>query len=780
MVFRSLELRIVVFFVILLAAVQVTAFFLVSAANQEIAKREIANQLEIGERVFKRLIEQNGRQLSQAATVLAADFGFREAIATRDMGTIVSVLGNHGARVNASVVMLVGLDNNLLADTLRSDQTGKPFAFPDLIAAAQERRQASAVVLIDGQPFQLVVVPVLAPLPIAWVAMGFAINDRLAQDMRALTTLHVSFLVGQANNRWALSASTLPVEEKERLPPRLTDAFRDTAATTSVSLRDREYETRALVLQRQGESRIVVALQQSLETALQPFNQLSRTLIALALASILVSIAGSIVLGRNLTRPISRLTASTRRMRDGDYTQAVEVSQQDEIGELASSFNHMREAISTREEKILRLAYQDTLTSLPNRALFNDRLELAIKAAERSKSPVTILVMDLDRFKYVNDALGHPVGDMVLTEVGARLQALLRHSDTVARLGGDEFALILPNADTAAAETVALSIHRALELPIMLKGQPLDVGSSIGIASYPEHGLDPSVLMRHADIAMYVAKRGNRGYAVYSKAFYQPNDNLLRLLGDLRHAVERDELVLHFQPKIEMQSGTTTHVEALIRWIHPERGFIPPSEFIPFAEHTGFIRTITLKVIQKAVQQCRLWQDKGLTMVISFNISSRDLINPELPNLVENELAKSGLDPHCIAIEVTESGFMEDPAQALEILNRLNKLGVSLSIDDYGTGYSSLSYIKKLPVQELKIDQSFVKNMVTDKDDATIVKSTIDLGHNMGLKVVAEGVEDVESWNLLKQLGCDYAQGYFMSKPLPAQQFEVWLASAKY
>jgi len=263
--------------------------------------------------------------------------------------------------------------------------------------------------------------------------------------------------------------------------------------------------------------------------------------------------------------------------------------------------------------------------------------------------------------------------------------------------------------------------------------------------------------MRHADVAMYVAKRSNRGYAVYSKEFYQPSEGILRLLGDLRRAIEQDELVLHFQPKVDLQSGVTTHVEALVRWVHPERGFIPPSEFIPFAEQTGFIRTITRCIMVKAIRQSKLWRDKGWNITISFNISSRDLINPELPNLIEKELTSSGVESHLIAIEVTESGFMEDPGQALDTLKRLEKLGITLSIDDYGTGYSSLSYIKKLPVQELKIDQSFVRNMVNDKNDAIIVKSTI------------------ESLKLLKRLGCDYAQGYYMSKPLPADKFEAWI-----
>jgi diguanylate cyclase (GGDEF)-like protein len=777
MAFRSLETRIVVFFVILLVAVQGTAFVLISAANQNIAKREVSNQLDVGERVFRLLIEQNARQLTQAATVLAADFAFREAIGTRDTGTIVSVLGNHGSRIKANVVMLADLDNKLLADTLHPDRMDRPFPFVDLIAAANEKRQASAITIIDGAPYQVVVVPVLAPVPIAWLAMGFKIDDKLARELLALTSLQVTFLASAGASRWNVPASTLPDAARADLAARMADLPQTRLARSTMLMGSEDYETRILPLHRQGEPDIIVALQQSLKTALEPFNQLRNTLLLLAVVSIALSLGGSILLGRSLAQPINRLAVMARKIRDGDYSQVVDVQQKDQIGELASSFNHMREAISSREEKILRLAYQDTLTSLPNRALFNDRLEMALKAAARTKTPVTMLMMDLDRFKYVNDALGHPVGDMVLREVGARFKALLRTTDTVARLGGDEFAIILPNAGIEPAREIATTILHAFEKPIILDGQPLDVGSSIGIASYPEHASDPTALMRHADVAMYVAKRSNRGFAVYSEEFYQPRQDYLRLLGDLRTAIERDELILYFQPKVNLRTGKTTQVEALIRWVHPQRGFVPPIEFIPFAEHTGFIRTITRCVIQKAIRQCKTWKDQGIDIVISFNISSRDLVNPELPNLVENELMENGVESHRIAIEVTESGFMEEPGQALDILRRLDKLGVRLSIDDYGTGYSSLSYIKKLPVQELKIDQSFVKNMINDANDAIIVKSTIDLGHNMGLKVVAEGVEDVESLAMLKQLGCDHAQGYYMSKPLSAGDFETWLSN---
>lgn len=775
--FRSLETRIVVFFVVLLAAVQMVAYLVVSAANERIAGREVTNQIRVGERVFARVLEQNGRQLSQAATVLAADFGFREAIATGDSATIDSVLANHGARINASLVLLAGLDNRLLGSSQEQSPGRGNFPFPELIRSAMERGQANSVVLVDQRPYQMVVVPVLAPLPVAWVAMGFTIDDRIARELQEITGLQVSFLTERPDSMWEFGASTLDAEQRDALLGRLNDLLLTRAGPGIVDLGEQPYQTRSMTLTSAGVPQVMAVLQQSLQASLEPFSELQRTLFDLALASVLVSLFGSILIGRSLADPINKLAAIARRIRDGDYSQKADIRQQDEIGELASSFNHMRDAISSREEKILRLAYQDTLTSLPNRALFNDRLDLAIKAARREQSPVTILSMDLDRFKHVNDTLGHPIGDRVLMAVGSRLQGLLRESDTIARLGGDEFAVILPGTDTAAAREVAGKILSALNAPVTIDGQPLDVRTSIGIAGHPEHGDDPYTLVRLADVAMYVAKRGHHGSAVFEPAFHQPQENYLTLLGELRHAVEQDELVLYFQPKVDLRSGITSQCEALVRWNHPKRGFVPPGDFIPFAEQTGYIRDMTRWILRSAIRQCGLWQAQGINVAISVNICARDLLDPELPGLVADELKLRGVDARWLGIEITESGVMEDPARSMETLHRLDKLGVKLAIDDYGTGYSSLSYVKKLPVKELKIDQSFVRNMATDGDDAMIVKSTIELGHNMGMEVVAEGVEDLSIWALLKQMGCDHAQGYCMSKPLPAEQFETWLAA---
>jgi len=384
--------------------------------------------------------------------------------------------------------------------------------------------------------------------------------------------------------------------------------------------------------------------------------------------------------------------------------------------------------------------------------------------------------MDLDRFKLVNDTLGHHMGDLLLCEVGQRLSRTLSHeSEMVARLGGDEFALLLPDTDLDAAKRFARRIGTVLDEPLSIDGHTIDVHGSIGIVSFPLHGREFHTLMRRADVAMYAAKRVNAGSAVYSAADDVHSPERLTLMTELRRAVESDQLSLYYQPKVDLSSYQVKYVEALVRWIHPERGFIAPDQFIPFAEQTGYIKVLTRWVIDRAMRQLAQWHADGIDLSVSVNVSARDLLHAGLPEYFEGALRRYGVSPQWIWIEITESAVMDDAAAALQTLDQLHQMGLRLSIDDFGTGYSSLAYLKRLPVDEIKIDKSFVMGMMTDNDDEVIVRSTIDLGHNMGLKVVAEGVESEAVMLLLGTLNCDLVQGYHVSRPLPEDKFREWL-----
>jgi len=426
------------------------------------------------------------------------------------------------------------------------------------------------------------------------------------------------------------------------------------------------------------------------------------------------------------------------------------------------------------EKTIQSLAYYDPLTTLPNRALLHDRLTQAIQAGQHQHKPLAFLLLDLDRFKDINNTLGHHHGDLILQQMGPRLQGLLRQFDMVARLGGDEFAILLPGTDAEGAVRVVNKLQQALAAPFLVDGLTITVEASIGIAVSPDHGTTADLIIQRANVAMYHAKEAGGGHTVYSPEHDHYNPRRLALMTELRYAIEHDELVLYYQPKIDLKTGCVIGVEALVRWRHPNRGLITPDEFIPLAERTGLIKPLTLWVLTAALHQSRTWQRAGLRLSVAVNLSARNLQDPELPDQIEDMLTRSGTPPNQLELEITESTIMADPPRALEVLTRLHHMRIPLAIDDFGTGYSSLGYLRKLPVSAIKIDKSFVKNMVADDGDAVIVRSTIELAHNLGLLVVAEGVETQYIWDRLASLGCDAAQGYYMSAPMPAATLTRW------
>jgi diguanylate cyclase (GGDEF)-like protein len=418
----------------------------------------------------------------------------------------------------------------------------------------------------------------------------------------------------------------------------------------------------------------------------------------------------------------------------------------------------------------------DTLTGLPNRALFAERLGQALAQPGRTEPAMAVMLIDLDRFKEVNATLGHRHGDLLLQEIGPRLQAVLRAPDTVARLGGDEFAVLLPDTDEAAAAT-AQRILATLHASFTLADVPVDLEASIGVAIAPTHGQDTEDLLRHADTAMYHAKQTNAGVAIYDPETHLRTPGRLLMLGQLRRALNRPgELVLHYQPKVSLTGGNLCGVEALLRWHHPDRGPVPPAEFIPVAENTGLINALTTHALTLAIRQARAWLDDGHRVPIAVNLSARCLHDTTLPRHIAQLLAAHQVPPELLRLEVTESACITNPTRALAVLNAVHDLGIRLSIDDYGTGYSSMAYLKHLPVDELKIDRSFVTDIDTDNDTA-LIHSAIDLGHSLGLTIVAEGIETENQAHILTDLGCDIAQGYYYARPMPPDDMTTWLTS---
>jgi diguanylate cyclase (GGDEF)-like protein len=433
--------------------------------------------------------------------------------------------------------------------------------------------------------------------------------------------------------------------------------------------------------------------------------------------------------------------------------------------------------VARASRRLRHQASHDALTDLSNRVELYELGARALAGARRDGTLAALLLIDLDRFKEVNDTMGHEQGDRLLVDVARRLRSVLRADDILARLGGDEFAVLAALPNRGALGEVATRLHAALARPFDVGGVAIELGASIGIALQPDHGDDVSTLLRHADVAMYEAKRAATSIETYAPERDPYSAERLQLLGDLRRALDRDELVLHFQPKVALQDGRVIGVEALVRWQHPERGLLGPGDFLSLAERTGLMAAITRWVLDAAVGQCAAWRRDGTDLPIAINLAAANIVDSTLPDAVAETLRRWDVPAHRLECEISEDTVMGDPRRATDVLERLRALGVRLSLDDFGTGHSSLSYLKRLPLDEVKIDRSFVIGMAEDASDAAIVRSTIDLARHLGLAVVAEGVETAEVLDVLATLDCDVAQGFLLSRPLPAGELDAWLAA---
>jgi diguanylate cyclase (GGDEF)-like protein len=773
---RSVGARLVALVLGLLLAVQLASFVALRASLSDHARSVLPGRLEVGERLLQSLLEQRAQKLVEGARLLAADYGFREALASNDAETIVSALENHGTRIGATESALLSTDFRLRWSTSHQ-RPELEHVIARLAPMAAGGGRASAVALLSGTPYQAVLVPVKSPVTVGWVLMAFPLDASLARDLAGLSSLDVTLVArADAGAPWTVGPSTLPTERAQALAA-APWAGRSATGMASVAVQDEEIGVRPKWLSDAGADGATVAalVSVSVDDAVRLPLDLQLALLGVTLVAFLAFGFGSIFAARRITAPLQALAEAAERLGAGDFLTPIDGARRvDEIGDLARSFERMRIDVAEKQDQVRQLAYWDALTGLPNRVQFRQAVHDAIGAAPAGSS-VSVVMLDLDRFKNVNDVLGYPFGDRLLARVGERLaQQAVRSGDLVARLGGDEFAVLLKNGDATLGLSVAQRIERSFDAALLLDDHTIDLRASIGVASWPAHATDANVLVNRAELAMYAAKRRSEGALLYDPSIDVGSAQTLSLLSELRRAVERDELCLYLQPKLALDNGALVGAEALVRWKHPERGLVPPLQFIPFAEQTGFIRVLTLWVFDEAVRQWCGLRDLGLDLTMSVNLSTRDLLDPELPQKFAARLAHHDAPARAFCLEITESAIMEEPQRALVILERLSAAGFRLSIDDFGTGYSSLAYLKRLPVHELKIDQSFVRHLKRDSSDAKIVRSTIDLAHALGLAVVAEGVENAAVWELLRELHCDQAQGFHMGRPMPADELTGW------
>ena len=782
----SLSARIVALFLGLLLVVQVASFTAIRAGLSDRAHRVLPDRLQVGDRVLQRLLEQRAQRLTEGARLLAADYGFRDALSSNDAQTIVSVLANHGARIGATEAALLGTDFQLRAATAGNPQALQPLT-QRLAEMAARSGQASAIALWDGRAFQAVLVPVKAPVTVAWIMMALPLDQQLATEMHSLSALDLTLLTrASASAPWTASLSGLPARAVDSMAAHAWSTTVTAAPMASVTVQGEELGVRGSWLSRSAANAdgpaVLALVSLSVDEAVRLPRDLQLGLLAITLLGLLAFGVGSAFAARRVTTPLRELAAAAERLGAGDYaTPIADLQRHDEIGDLSNAFERMRINVSSQQDEILKLAYWDSLTGLPNRTQFRDAVRDAIAQAEAAATAtgeaasVAVIMLDLDRFKHVNDVLGYRFGDLLLTAVAERLsQQSVRGGDLVARLGGDEFAVLLRGGSAELAASVAQRIEQSFDAPLTLEEHKVDMGAGIGIACWPAHATDADVLLSRAEVAMYSAKRRSAGPLMYDPSIDAGSAQTLSLLTELRQALAEGELRLYLQPKLALDTATVVGAEALVRWQHPTRGLVPPMQFIPFAEQTGFIRVLTIWIFEEAARHWQMLHDEGLQLVLSVNLSTRDLLDLELPQKFEALLIKHQVPAEAFCLEITESAIMDDPQRALNTLNGLSALGFKLSIDDFGTGYSSLAYLKRLPVDELKIDKSFVLAMISDTGDAKIVRSTIDLAHNLGLSVVAEGVENAAIFNALRRLGCDEAQGFHLSRPMRAEAFGAW------
>ncbi len=757
----KLRTRIAFTFLALLGAVIGAALFAVSAANQSNAEREITRQLEVGRLVFERALDGNRRQLSQAAQVLAADFGFRDAVATHDADTIGSALETQGARIGAGLVELVSLDGKVLATAGSNMQIGAPFGHRELLEHRDGTAPRTAIAVENARVYQLVMVSIKSPLPVAWIVMGFQLDEPAVRELASVTGLDVT-LAMRTPEGWRAAATSLSDKG-------VRQALAELGPTPGAAGTD--LLTRSLLLAPDAAVPVTAVLSRSLAEALEPFDRLRERLVLIALVCVSLGAVAVFWLARNITRPLLALTSAIEAIRGGRYDAPLVVERRDELGTLAEGLQLMQQAVDSRDRDIRTLAYTDRLTGLMNRTAFTDALGGALASADQ---PIAVALVNLRRFRRINECLGYGIGDAVLKQVASRLSEAPTIATQWARVGADHFAAFTPLGPGASLEKWGSQLLQRLARPVAVSEQPIDISAVVGLACAPNDSNNADDLMRCADLAVERARRENVALRAYDAGLRAATRDQLSLLGELQRAIDGNELVLAFQPKLNLQSGELVGAEALMRWRHPVRGLLMPGAFIPFAEQAGFIRKITRWALHEGALVGSAWARAGKPLNLSVNISADDLADAQLDGHLREVLIESRMPSELLTLELTESGFIGDPDQALLRLHTLKTQGVMLSIDDFGTGYSSLSYLTRMPVDELKIDRSFVSAISGSPEATAVVQAAIEMGHSLGLSIVAEGIEDRGTAADLASLGCDVGQGYVYAKPMLLADFEAW------
>ena len=761
--FRSLSTRLTVQFALLFAAAMLVVSAALSTVISGATSRRVESQLQSSGAVYDRLWQQRAHELQNAAQLLARDFGFRAAVATGDHATMQSALGNAAARLKVRSAFIVSAD-------------GKVTAIDPSIPASQSERlwdplddgRLTGVSVLAGRPRQLVAAPIMAPTLIGWVVFAADLDPREMRGLERLSAIPLrAAVLAESDRRWFEAAGSMSALSSQA------------AGIAEQHVRGRTFEMRvagenSIMLAKplptfSGREQAILLLGYPKAEALADARKLQLGLAVMTLLGLLLMGFATWRAAGRITRPLARLDEAAGRLAAGEHVQ-VRVRGTDELARLATSFNEMVGKIVEREQRITQLAFNDVLTGLPNRTMFQQQLEQLFRGSEGSGSLFALHCLDLDQFKVINDTLGHPAGDALLVETAHRLRHAAR-GHFVGRLGGDESVVLQSvGEDRDSIDRLAREILGAITRSVMIDGNEIVSSTSIGIAIAPDDGRDSGMLLRNADLALYRAKEAGRGtYAFFEESLNQRAQERRQLESDLRVAVDRGEFELHYQPLFDLEHNCICSFEALIRWNHPKRGLISPVDFIPVAEDTGLIVPIGAWVIREACAQAARWPEQ---VRIAVNVSPVQFHRGALHETILRALAASGLAPGRLEVEITESIFLEGSETTLRLLHALRALGVRVALDDFGTGYSSLSYLQSFPFDKLKIDRSFIHNLLTREGASAIVRAITELANALNIETTAEGVEETAQLMELRAHGCSSVQGFLFAEPMASSDVD--------
>lgn len=756
----------------LVAALQVAGWLTVQVAVRSSIEQQLDDDLQLGARVWGRLHESQQRQLLERVAVLSDDFGFKEAIATQDGPTLRSLLESANTRIGASHGAILAPDGTLLASRLPDDVLLPETGLIERVTEAREAGFASGVVALNGEAVNYAMVPVFAPDLVGWLALGQVFSAAEIEDIGEVTGLVPSVMLQDANKAWTTRHGRWEASAVD------AEALIGNAAEVPLHRDDESLDPAVgLRLSNGRDTPVYLVLEADRERAMTPYAQLQSQILGLSLGAAILAMFAAFLVGRRVSGPVGLLARAAERIRQGEYAEPLAVRGDDEFAELAGAFNAMQQGIADREQRIVFQSGHDALTALPNRE--RALLLLGERLSDGVMSQGALALLDLRRFREVNDLLGHAHGDLALVEVAQRLREIVRDGDLVARIGGDEFLLGLWGLDSATAEQRARALVKSLGAAMEINGTPLRLDADLGLVPFERSAVDglpdARTLLRRAEIALALAKHEGKTVALYREGLDEQHLRQLAIVGELRGAIDGNQFELAYQPKVDIAGRQVRHVEALLRWTHPDLGRIGPDEFIPLAERAGLVTLLTRWVLERACLDMAAWRATGFEQGVAINLSAIDLADEDLAQVILSAVRRHAVPASAIIVEVTESAVLADLDQAIATLEALRVEGIRVSVDDFGTGQSSLAQLKRLPADELKIDKSFVLQLAPGSDDERIVESIVRLGHALGLKIVAEGVETADGLGVLASLRCDVAQGYFFSRPLAVSALLPWL-----